>query len=635
MKYRVENFVVDTSLFRITSDGRDVPVEPRVFDLLVYLILHRDRVISREELFQEVWSGRNVTDATLSNHVKSARKILGDNGDRQRMILTVRGRGYQFVAPVEEIAPEPSVDPSENARSAAGPPGTAAAAPAYRGWAYAALAVAALLGLLVVAVAAWRSDPSTEVLAAGDSPYILVVPFDVSGAAPETWEPFADQVTWEVIRNLRKISGLRVVPPPSAFTFKDDKGRAHIRSQLPDVRYVLDGMIRVGAGNSIRITPELEDVGSGELLWDEDYQTRIDDTNFFAVQSEIAASVSDSLQVVVLEDEQRALGELPTTNLEAYESYVAGLKQMDLLSHDSLPRAVGFFDEAVAMDPKFTAAYIARANANRLLMTYFEPPINMLPEVVDSISKALALDPDSAEARSSLGLAYVHAWRWKDAWLMLNEAKKRDPDLALTELGFALYYSGLGDVEGVKRSLANANRLDPLNIELADWGQWALSMVGEVDAATAWAEEKMRQHPEVGVVFTGGGVVASLAGDHERAIELATKGARLDEDAPLALITLAQVYGAAGQRDKVVPLLEEAERSGEYMCPYESAVAYVGLGDTDRVFDLLDDAVEYRSNCLIFLRNDPRLEPIRHDPRYETLLTRVGLDDTALAGYER
>jgi DNA-binding winged helix-turn-helix (wHTH) protein len=103
MKYRVDNRTIDTALFRISCDGRDVPAEPRVFDLLVYLLRHRDRVISRDELFREVWGGRNVTDTTLSNHVKVARKILGDDGERQRVILTVRGRGYQFIAPVEEL----------------------------------------------------------------------------------------------------------------------------------------------------------------------------------------------------------------------------------------------------------------------------------------------------------------------------------------------------------------------------------------------------------------------------------------------------------------------------------------------------------------------------------------------------
>jgi len=634
MKYRVDNCTIDTALFRISSDGRDVPAEPKVFDLLVYLLRHRDRVISRDELFREVWGGRNVTDATLSNHVKSARKILGDDGEQQRAILTVRGRGYQLIAPVEEIAPERGAEPSASEPPPTGHRRTdAGGRPARR--MHVPLIGSVLVLLVAAAAVMWTSQRPGADVASGDSPYILVVPFDVSGTAPEAWQPFADQVAWEVIRNLRKISGLRVVPPPSAFTFESNKAREHIRSQLPDVRYVLDGIISVGAGDTVRITAELEDLGNGQLLWDDDYQTRVDNTNFFAVQSEIAASVSNSLQVVVLEDEQRALAELPTTNLEAYEFYVTGLQQTDLLTRDSLRRAVGWFDEAVSLDPEFVAAYIARANANRLLMTYFEPPINMLPEVVDSISTALRLDPDSAEARSSLGLAYVHAWRWDDAWLMLNEAKKRDPNLALTEIGFALYYSGLGDTEGVRRSLAAANRLDPLNIEIADWGQWTLAMVGDVDEAISWAEEKMRQHPEVGVVYTGGAVAASLAGDHERAIELAIEGARLDENSPIALITLAQIYGAAGQTDKVLPLLEEAGRSGEYMCPYESAVTWLLLGDLEKVFDLLDDAVEYRSNCMIFLRGDPRLEPIRDDPRYDTLLARVGLDDTALAGYRR
>ena len=626
MKYQVENLLIDTALFRISRDGQDVPAEPRVFDLLVYLIQHRERVISRDELFGEVWAGRNVTDTTLSNHVKIARKILDDDGEQQRIISTVRGRGYQFIAQVEVIeADAATAMPTASKQSAR---------PRHGPGSYALPGVAALL-LVVAAFALWlASRPTSETVPAG-TPYILVVPFDVSGTATEAWEPFADQVAWEVIRNLRKISGVRVVPPPSAFTFANNKARDHIRSQLPDVRYVLDGIISVGAENTVRIAAELEDLRNGQMLWDDDYQTRIDNTNFFAVQSEIASSVSESLQVIVLEDEQRALAELPTTNLEAYEAYVAGLQQTDLLTRGSLNRAIEMFDEAVVLDSQFVAAYVARANANRLLMSYFEPPVNMLPEVVDSISTALQFDPDSAEARAALGVAYVHAWRWEDAWLMLSEAKSRDPNLALTEIGFALYYSGIGDSDGVQRSLAAADRIDPLNIELADWGQWALAMVGEAEAAMAWTREQMRRHPDVGVVYVGGAVAASTAGEHERAIELATTGARLEQNSPIALITLAQVYGAAGQTERVIPLLEDAGRDGEYMCPYESAVARLPLGDLDVVFDLLDDAVEYRSNCLIFLRNDPRLEAIRSNPRYAALLTRVGLDDTALARYRR
>ena len=622
MKYQVGEYSIDTTRYRISSGDAAIPAEPKVFDLLVYLIRHRDRVLSREELFREVWEGREVSDATLSNHVKSARKILGDSGELQKTILTIRGRGYQFIAPVTVIP--------EGAPEAAAPPVAAPVAPSWR-------LPASIAGVLVVLAAlGWYAFTSFQARPASEAPYVLVVPFDVSGDAPEAWRPFADQVTREVIRNLRKISGLRVVPATSAFTFKENKAREHIKRQVPDVQYVLDGTVGVAAGNALRITLELEDLNKGLVVWDKEYEGRTDDTHLFALQSGIAAAVSDSLKVAILADERRALDEFPTTNLKAYEKYVAGRYELDLLSHESLPRAIELFDEAIALDPKFFDAYIARSDAYRQLFGYFEPPINMLQKVVDSIAEAQALRPDSAEAWSSLGLTYVMAWRWKDAWIALNKAKQRDPTLAQTELGFALYYSGLGEAEKVKQALANADRLDPLYAEMADWGNWALFMVGESAAAREWVDRKMQQHPQIGMLFSGAGVGAYIAHDYERAVRLAEHGVQLDGSS-VALIMLAQAYGYSGQKEKVIPLMEKAASGvgGQYQCPYESAAAYLSIGQNQHALDLLDRAVEVRSNCLMFLRNDPRLEPIRQHPHFQVLLSRVGLDDVSVASYKR
>lgn len=639
MKYEVGEFSIDTARYRVSAGEVAIAVEPKVFDLLVHLIRHRDRVLTREELFRDVWDGREVSDATLSNHVKSARKLLGDNGELQKTILTVRGRGYQFVAPVREIPDAaPAAKTDEPAAMPAPPPDPDAVMPAEPParrprWRLPLLVLAALL-LLGGTALAWRLLAPPVAGADADRPYVLVVPFDVSGDGAETWQPLADQATREVIRNLRKVSGLRVVPVTSAFTFKGRKSREYIRAQLPEVRYVLGGVVSVAPDKTLRITAELEDLHKGGVVWDHDYTGRTDDTNLFAMQSDIASAVSRSLQVAVLDDELRAMGELPTANLKAYELYVAGRYQLDLVSHESLPKAIALFDQAIALDPKFFDAYIARSDAYRQLFAYFEPPVNMLQAVIDSIVAARELRPDSAEAWSSLGLTYVMAWRWKDAWTALNAARRRDPTLAQTELGFALYYSGLGEADKVKRALAAADRLDPLNAEMADWGNWALMMVGERDAARTWAERKMRQHPDIGLVFSGAGVGASIAGDHERAVTLAEHGAELD-DSPVALIMLAQAYGSAGDKDKVLPLLDRAGRAGTYTCPYESAAAYLTIGDNERAIALLGDAVEKRSNCLVFLRNDPRWGAIRQDPRFAVLLRRVGLDDASLATYKR
>jgi hypothetical protein len=181
-----------------------------------------------------------------------------------------------------------------------------------------------------------------------------------------------------------------------------------------------------------------------------------------------------------------------------------------------------------------------------------------------------------------------------------------------------------------------------LNTELADWGTWALFMTGQQQAAREWGVTQMRQHPENGFVFCGAGIAAYLRGDTGDGVALLEKGVELSGRAPVALIMLAQGYGYDGQKDKVRPLLEEAERANIYMCPYETAVAHLTLGDEAskaRAVELLFDAVEKRSNCLIFTRIDPRLRVLRDDPRYadrfEELLTLVGLDEAAVKTYRR
>src|SRR6187397_126952 len=146
MKYQIAEYTVDTARYRITSRDAVIPAEPKVFDLLVYLIRHRDRVLSREELFREVWDGREVSDATLSNHVKSARKVLGDSGELQSTIQTIRGRGYQFIAPVTEI---PNGGDRDEAQPATDASRVTKRPPAW-------LLGFGVVGVLVAALVGWR-----------------------------------------------------------------------------------------------------------------------------------------------------------------------------------------------------------------------------------------------------------------------------------------------------------------------------------------------------------------------------------------------------------------------------------------------------------------------------------------------
>ena len=462
-KFRIGDYVVDTARYRISHGDVTVAVEPKVFDLLVHLIRHRDRVLTREQLFEAVWDGREVSDATLSNHVRSARKALGDSGELQQTIQTVRGRGYQFVAPVIEVV-------DDAASAVVGPPPAPEPAPALapapvtgspdeptrRPWRLALSLVAVALLVPVLFFGARFLDAPSE-QPEPSRPYILVVPFGVSDNATEYHRTFADQVTREVVDNLRKISGLRTVPHASAFHFRNDKTREHVLESLPGLQFVLDGEVIVAPDGTLRITPRLTDLRRDLDVWSSPFTVRVDNRDFFETPAGIARAVARALKVEILRDEQRALAELPRIP-QAYEPYAAGWREMEKFTHESMHRAVEYFDQAIALDPDFIAAYQAKSDALRSIFAYFEPPQELLPVVEASLAAVLERDPDSAEALSSLGLTQVMAWKWREAWQNLNKARALDPTLAQTELGFALYYTALGENEKVKASLAPCRR---------------------------------------------------------------------------------------------------------------------------------------------------------------------------------
>jgi DNA-binding winged helix-turn-helix (wHTH) protein/TolB-like protein len=345
-KFRIGDYVVDTARYRISHGDVAVAVEPKVFDLLVHLIRHRDRVLTREQLFEAVWDGREVSDATLSNHVRSARKALGDSGELQQTIQTVRGRGYQFVAPVVEVVDDAATAAVGTSPAAAPAPAPAAAPalapvagspdkPTRRPWGLALVAVALLVPVLFFG-ARFLDAPSEQ--PEPSRPYILVVPFGVSDNATEYHRTFADQVTREVVDNLRKISGLRTVPHASAFHFRNDKTREHVLESLPGLQFVLDGEVSVAPDGTLRITPRLTDLRRDLDVWSSPFTVRVDNRDFFETPAGIARAVARALKVEILRDEQRALAELPRIP-QAYEPYAAGWREMEKFTHESMHRA--------------------------------------------------------------------------------------------------------------------------------------------------------------------------------------------------------------------------------------------------------------------------------------------------------
>jgi DNA-binding winged helix-turn-helix (wHTH) protein/TolB-like protein len=638
-QYLVGDFLIDTARYRISSGGDAVPVEPKVFDLLVYLIRNRDRVVTREELFETVWEGRPVSDATLSNHIKSARKALGDSGELQQTIQTIRGRGYQFIATVSEVAA--GAAPAATATQTVAPPTPAPARrPARPTW---LLPLAAGVLLVAATLFWWPRSNLAEVSPDSERTGLLVVPLDVYDPQSEAAQLWANQLTRELIDNLKEISGLQTKERATSFNFEDPKDRTqdNIRKKLPDVRYVLGGRMESQAGSNPFVIMELDDLVTGKRIWKQRYTVPrySEDEGYELLRSIITKAVTASLEVTILEDEQHALdrlGGLPTKNKKAMELYVQGWKYLLMPQYESLKKAVTLFDSATRLDPDFYDAHLAKGKALRWIYAYYESPKVVFPGVVEAFEAAQKLRQDAAEPLAELGLTYALAWKRTEAWKYLDAAKQKSGKLATTELGLAIYYSGLNQADLVKQSLKRAEQIDPLNVEIADWGNWALFLMGETAASRDWGIRMMERHPTMGFIFSDAGIGAYMGKEYARAIELTSKGLALDEASPLAMIIAAQAYGHAGQKDKARSLLEEAARSEYYACPYEMAAGYLSIGDTDKSMQLLEVAYDKWSNCLVFLRVDPRLEPIRKEPyrkAYLDLLDRVGLSDENFKSY--
>ncbi len=303
--------VLDAERRELTRASQVIAIGPQVFDLLLYLIQNRARVVSKDDVLDSVWSGRTVSESTLTSHINAVRKAVGDSGEQQRLIRTVARKGFRFVGEVRET------------QSPDGPhlPETGAA----------------------------RSEPP----ALPDKPSIAALAFQNMSGDPEQ-EYFADGVVEDIITALSRIRWLFVIARNSSFTYK---GRAVDVKQIGrelGVRYVLEGSVRKSA-NRVRITGQLIDATTGAHLWAERFEGTLDD--IFELQDQVAASVVGAIAPQMELAEIERAKRKPTENLNAYDYYLRGMANLQLGTRQAIDEALPQFEKASALDPDFASAY--------------------------------------------------------------------------------------------------------------------------------------------------------------------------------------------------------------------------------------------------------------------------------------
>src|SRR3984893_1255404 len=325
-----KTFSLDTSNHLLWRDGNRVPMAPKAFDVLAYLVEHAGQLVTQDEILEALWSETYVNPEVLRKYILEIRKTLGDRPDNPEFIETVPKRGYRFVAPVlEERAAEPPVpatppaieEPAteENDGPATAPSEEKSSSGKHRLWRFAVLPIMVALAAAAIAGQYFRVARNRVDATSLKNTSIAVLPF-VDMSAAKDQEYFSDGLAEQLINDLAKISGLKVVGRSSAFQFKGKNEDLRDVGRKLGVANVLEGSVRRD-GNHVRITAELIKADDGFQLWSQTYDREIKD--IFAVQDEIARAASEALRVKLLGGNgQPGSPNLRSTNPEAYQAYL-------------------------------------------------------------------------------------------------------------------------------------------------------------------------------------------------------------------------------------------------------------------------------------------------------------------------
>jgi TolB-like protein/Tfp pilus assembly protein PilF len=452
---------------------------------------------------------------------------------------------------------------------------------------------------------------------------VAVLPFLNISPDPAD-EYFADGLTEELISAVSQITGLRVIARTSVMRYKGtSKPIAEIGREL-NAGSILEGSVRK-AGDQIRISVQLVETANEEPRWSLQYDREIKDV--FTIQSEIARNVADALR-------EHHLGRSPisetgrtTSSTEAYLNYLRGRQFWNKRTEDSLKKAILFFEEALKIDPDYAMAYTGLADCYAMLaLLEFMAPNEAFPKAEAAVQRALELNPDLAEAHTSLGLVkFQYAWDWEVAERELKQAIELNPNYAPAHHFFADYLKAMGRFDEALSEIEKARELDPLSLAINTGVGHVLYLSRQYDRAIEEYRRAVELDPNFMATHVWFGRPYLEKGMYAEAISELEIAVKLSGESILALAMLGHGLASAGRRDEVLPILEKLmERAkGQYVPSYWIAVIYNGFRDKEQVIHWLGKALQERSSWLVWCNVEPRFAWLRDDPNFTALVRAI------------
>jgi TolB-like protein/DNA-binding winged helix-turn-helix (wHTH) protein/Flp pilus assembly protein TadD len=611
-------YELDVAARELRREGEEIFVQSRVFDLLVHLARNHDRMVDRDELQEAVWPGRVITDAAMTRAIMIARKAVDDDASEQKIIKTLHGQGYRFVAEIETVVPE-ARDSEPAAGSEADIPTTRRRPRRRRKPLLGLAAVVLVVGVIAVFLDPWRSaDPPADAAYPPNS--IAVLPFVNMSDDPAN-EYFSDGVSEELLNLLAKIPELRVVSRSSAFYFKDkDLKLADIAREL-NVAHILEGSVRK-AGNDVRITAQLIETSTDTHLWSETFDRSLDD--IFNIQDEIAVAVVGALKLTLL-------GETPQADPidpEAFSLYLQARYLNAQATADSFEQATELYRQALAIEPGFARAWRGLAviytnQANKGLRRRDES-YALAREAID---RALSIDPDFAMAHAMLGMfAMAYEGDLNSAASHLEHALSLEPTnpvLISYASSLLLRLGRLDEAVTLRERDVLQDPLDPIgHNNLA----WAYLLAGRLDEAIATSKTLLMLAPNYGSAYNTWGRALLFKGESDAALEVMRQETsevwRL-----MGLVTSNHALGHSVESDEALRLLIDGYGQ-ERAYHIASVLAY--RGEADRSFEWLEKARQSASTSLTYIAVEPLFADLHDDPRWLPFLEQCGMSAAQL-----
>ena len=468
------------------------------------------------------------------------------------------------------------------------------------------------------------SGTSTSPLPASDiDRFVAVLPFENMSGDPEN-EYFSDGIHEEIIAQLSKIRGLKVISRTSVMRYKKSQQPAREIGRALGVSHLLGGTVR-RAGDRVRISAQLIDSDTDENIWAETYDRDMCDV--FAIQSEVAEQIAGRMQTRVTPGEHSRINKKPTDDVEAYNLYLLGRHHYNKVTPADFTKALEYYRAAIARDPSFARAYAALADGLFYLGAGYwgVRPHDTYPEAFAAATKALEIDPLVAEAHGSLGMHYGwYEYDWTRGGAELARAVELNPSGAMLHACYAMHLAAEGRFDEALAMRDIACRLDPGAMVIRGNASWILYLTRRMDDALV--DGRSLRHLEPGSAYGAfsHGLICAQAGQPEEAIAAFRDAVNLSDRTSLYLVMLAYALAVGKQPNEARAVLAEVQgRTTEFIWPMGLAFAYAHLGETETALDHLERAYEERVGWMLLIGREPALDILRDHPRFQAIARRI------------